>query len=334
MTWRLMEPVWLWLLALLPALALWHGRRGAVAAIRYPSVAVLRTVAQATRGRPGGWLSGLKLLALALLIVALARPQHGGADTRVRASGIDIMLALDVSGSMQSLDFKLGGQPANRLDVVRSVVRDFIQARMNDRMGLLIFAGQPYLVSPMTLDHPWLLDNLERVRIGGMEDGTAIGSALAAGLNRLRAEQAKSKILILMTDGQNNSGAITPISAAEAARALGIKVYTIGIGVRGDAPMPVTDAYGNQHIVMEHVDVDEDTLNKIAALTNARFYRATDTDSLQRIYAEIDKLEKTDFRTSTTEHWDELYRPLLMVALALLVLALLLEWTWLRRLPA
>ncbi len=334
MTFRLADPAWLWLLGLLPLLALWHGRKGGTAAIRYPAIAVLRGLSHSTRSRVGGWLPGLKLLALALLIVALARPQQGGTDSHIHPSGIDIMLALDVSGSMQSLDFRLDGAPANRLDVVRSVVRKFIEARPDDRMGLLIFAAEPYLVSPLTLDHAWLLDSLERVQIGNMEDGTAIGSALAAGLNRLRGQAAKSKILILMTDGQNNAGAITPLSAAEAARALGIKVYTIGIGVRGEAPVPVQDAFGNQRIVMEHVDVDEDTLKRIATATGARFYRATDTDSLQRIYAEIDKLEKTAFTVHTSEHWDEWYPPLAQGGLALLGIAVLLELTWLRRLPA
>ena len=334
MTFRFFDPDWLWLLVLLPVLALWHGRAGATAAIRYPAVAVLSGLSRPTRARLGGWLPGLKLLALALLIAAMARPQQGGTDARVHPSGIDIMLALDVSGSMQSLDFRLDGAPANRLDVVRSVVRKFIQARPNDRMGLLIFAGEPYLVSPVTLDHDWLLQSLERVQIGDMQDGTAIGSALATGLNRLRGQSAKSKILVLMTDGQNNAGAITPLSAAEAARALGIKVYTIGIGVRGEAPMPVKDAFGNQRIIMEHVDVDEDTLQHIATATGARFYRATDTDSLQRIYAEIDTLEKTAFTVHTSEHWREWYPVLVLAGLALLGLALLLELTWLRRLPA
>ncbi len=333
-TFRFLDPGWLWLLALLPALAFWHGRRGVVAAIRYPATRMLRGMSRVTRSRMGGWLTGLKLLALALLIVALARPQTGGSSSTVHASGIDIMLALDVSGSVQSLDFRLEGAPANRLDVVRSVVKKFIEARPDDRIGLTIFAGLPYLVSPVTLDHAWLLDSLERVQIGGIEDGTAIGSALAAGLNRLRGQAAKSKILILMTDGQNNAGSVTPISAAEAARALGVKVYTIGIGVRGEAPIPVTDALGRRRIVMEHVDVDEDTLQRIAAATGARFYRATDTDSLQHIYAEIDKLEKTAFTVHSSEHWDELYWKAVAAALALLAASLLLEFTVLRRVPA
>jgi Ca-activated chloride channel homolog len=244
------------------------------------------------------------------------------------------MLLLDVSGSMQSLDFKLDNLPASRLDVVKSVVQKFIVARPNDRIGLTIFAGRPYLVSPVTLDHAWLLDNLERVSIGEMEDGTAIGSALASGLNRLRNQTAKSKIVILMTDGQNNAGQIPPITAAEAARALGVKVYTIGIGVRGEAPFPVTDAFGRRRIVMEKVDVDEATLGKISTTTNARFYRATDTDSLTRIYSEIDKLEKTSFTVHSYERWRELFDWPALAAIIVLGLSLLAQFALRRRIPA
>ncbi|HEY1899948.1 MAG TPA: VWA domain-containing protein [Steroidobacteraceae bacterium] len=331
---RFANPEYLWLLALLPLLLIWRGRRGPLPAIEYPSLELVRDVARRTRSRLGSVLAGLPLLGLALLIIAIARPQEGASNATVHASGVDIMLLLDVSGSMQSLDFKLEGQPASRLDVVKSVVRKFIAARPDDRIGLTIFAGLPYLVSPVTLDHAWLLDNLERVQIGDIEDGTAIGSALASGLNRLRNQTAKSKIIILMTDGQNNSGQITPITAAEAAKALGVKVYTIGIGVRGEAPIPVTDAFGRRRIVMEKVDVDEDTLNRIATATGARFYRATDTDSLNRIYIEIDKLEKTAFTVHSFERWEELFPWPALAALVVLGVSLLSRLVLRRRIPA
>lgn len=330
---RFANPEFLWLLALLPLLLLWRGRRGPLPAIEYPSLALVREVARRTRSRLGSVSAGLPLLALALLIVAVARPQQGESNSTVHASGVDIMLLLDVSGSMQSLDFRLENVPASRVDVVKSVVRRFIVARPNDRIGLTIFAGLPYLISPVTLDHAWLLDNLDRVHIGDIEDGTAIGSALASGLNRLRNQTAKSKIVILMTDGQNNSGQITPITAAEAAKALGVKVYTIGIGVRGEAPFPVTDAFGRRRIVMEKVDVDEDTLRRIAATTGARFYRATDTDSLNRIYDEIDKLEKTSFTVHSYERWQELFDWPALAALAVLGLSLFTQFTLRRRIP-
>jgi Ca-activated chloride channel family protein len=331
---RFANPELLGLLAMLPLLLLWRGRRGPVPAIEYPSLALVRDVARRTRSRVGSVLAGLPLLGLALLIVAIARPQEGESNATVHASGVDIMLLLDVSGSMQSLDFKLDNLPASRLDVVKSVVRKFILARPNDRIGLTIFAGRPYLVSPVTLDHGWLLDNLERVTIGDIEDGTAIGSALASGLNRLRHQNAKSKIVILMTDGQNNAGQITPLTAAEAAKALGIKVYTIGIGVRGEAPFPVTDAFGRRRIVMEKVDVDEATLGQISAATNARFYRATDTDSLNRIYTEIDKLEKTAFTVHSFERWRELFVWPAVAALVVLALSVLSQFALRRRIPA
>jgi Ca-activated chloride channel homolog len=331
---RFANPEVLWLLAVLPLLLLWRGRRGPLPAIEYPSLALVREVARRTRSRLGPVLAGLPLLALALLILALARPQQGTSNSTIHASGVDIMLLLDVSGSMQSLDFRLEGLPASRLDVVKSVVRKFIAARPNDRIGLTIFAGLPYLVSPVTLDHAWLLGNLDRVQIGDIEDGTAIGSALASGLNRLRNQSAKSRIIILMTDGQNNAGQITPITAAEAAKALGIKVYTIGIGVRGEAPIPVTDAIGRRRIIMEKVDVDEETLNRISAATGARFYRATDTASLNRIYEEIDKLEKTAFTVRSFERWQELFDWPALAALIVLGLSLLGRLTVGRRIPA
>jgi Ca-activated chloride channel family protein len=331
---RFANPEYLWLLVVLPLLLIWRGRRGPLPAIEYPSLVLLREVARRTRSRLGSVLAGLPLLALALLIVAVARPQQGQSNATVHASGVDIMMLLDVSGSMQSLDFKLDGVPSSRVDVVKSVVRKFIEARPDDRIGLTIFAGLPYLVSPVTLDHSWLLGNLDRVHIGDIEDGTAIGSALASGLNRLRNQTAKSKLIILMTDGQNNSGQITPLTAAEAAKALGVKVYTIGIGVRGEAPIPVTDAFGRKRIVMEKVDVDEDTLKRIATATGARFYRATDTGSLNRIYDEIDKLEKTSFSVHSFERWEELFDWPALAALVVLGLSLLSQFTLRRRIPA
>jgi Ca-activated chloride channel homolog len=194
----------------------------------------------APEGRaPDDWLSALRLLVLALLILGLARPQFGRGTTEVDASGIDIVLAVDVSGSMEALDFELAGRPVSRIEVVKQVVSRFIEDRPNDRIGLVAFAGRPYLVSPLTLDHDWLQQRLDQVRIGMVEDGTAIGSAIASSVNRLREQEAKSRIVILLTDGMNNAGKVPPALAAEAAESLGIKVYTIGAGTRGNAPMPV-----------------------------------------------------------------------------------------------
>ena len=188
---RFLYPNLLWLLALLPLLAYWRGKLGAAAAVRFSNAAIARQVARETRSRPGAWTNTLMLAALGLIIVAIARPQFGHSTSTVEASGVDMILELDCSGSMQALDFKVDGQPADRLDIVKSVVGKFIDARPNDRIGLIGFAGAPYLVSPLTLDHDWLQQNLERIKIGAVEDGTAIGSAIASGVNRLRDQPAK-----------------------------------------------------------------------------------------------------------------------------------------------
>ena len=330
---RFLQPQWLWLLTLLPLALLWRGRRGATAAVEYSNVSLARQVARETRSRAGRWVWLLPMLAAAMMVVGLARPQFGHGRTEVQASGIDIMLALDVSGSMQALDFKVDSQPVNRVDVVKSIVAKFIEDRPNDRIGIVAFAGAPYLVSPLTLDHDWLEQNLSRVQTAGVEDGTAIGSAIATCVNRLRDTPAKSKIVVLLTDGVNNSGKISPIAAAEAAKALGVKVYTIAVGVRGDAPVPVKDQFGNTQIVMSKVDVDEDTLQKIATETSGRFYRATDTESLKHIYAEINGLEKSRETIHRFEHYQDLFAWALFPAIGVLGLSVGLEQTRYRRLP-
>jgi Ca-activated chloride channel homolog len=329
-----LQPEWLWLLALLPIVMLLRGRQGPVAAVEFSDVGLAREVAGRSRTRVGGWVWLLPLLAAGLMIVALARPQRGHSRTEVTANGIDIVLGLDVSGSMQALDFLIDNQRVNRIQVVKSVVAKFIEERPDDRIGLIAFAAAPYLVSPLTLDHDWLLQNLERVSTAaGNDDGTAIGSAIAAAVNRLRTTNAKSKVVILLTDGMNNTGKISPLAAAEAAKALGVKIYTIGVGVRGMAPIPVRDQAGNMRLVMDKVDVDEKTLQTVASETGGSFYRATDTSSLERIYEQINKLETTARTVQKFEHYDELYSWALMPGVALLGLGLLLQHTRYRRLP-
>ncbi|HEY2675396.1 MAG TPA: VWA domain-containing protein [Steroidobacteraceae bacterium] len=330
---RFLQPEWFWLLSLLPLVLFWRGRRGPVAAVEYSDVSLARNLARSSRSRIGLWAWLLPIVAGALMIAGLARPQRDHSRTEVTANGIDIVLGLDVSGSMQALDFQIDRRRVNRIEVVKSVVSKFIEERPDDRIGIISFAGAPYLVSPITLDHDWLLQNLERVTVGSGDDGTAIGSAIAAGVNRLRETAAKSKVVILLTDGVNNTGKISPLAAAEAAKAMGVKVYTIGVGVRGEAPIPVRDASGNLRLIMAKVDVDEKTLQAIAEKTGGKFYRATDTDSLEEIYDQINRFEKSAQTVQKFEHVEELYRWAVIPALAILGLGLILQHTRLRRLP-
>jgi Ca-activated chloride channel family protein len=322
---RFLHPEFLWLLAFLPLLALLRGRRGAAPALLFSTISIAAGLAAPKRARMGTLLLSLRLAVLLLLVLCLARPQLGSTTTDIEASGIDILLAVDVSGSMQAMDFTLGGKPANRLEVVKKVVDDFIAARPNDRIGLLAFGGRPYLVSPLTLDHDWLRRRLESLRIGMVEDGTAIGSAIGSGTGRLRDRGAKSRILILLTDGMNNAGRIPPLVAAEAAETLKIKVYTIGAGTRGEAPMPVTNAFGRRQIVRVPVDIDEKTLAEVAERTGATYFRATDTASLNKVYEDINTMETTTRTFKKFENYRELFPFLIAAVLGLLLAELVLN---------
>ena len=237
---------------------------------------------------------------------------------------------------MASLDFEEAGQRVNRIDMAKKVLTKFIDGRPNDRIGLVAFAAEAFIASPLTLDHDFLQANLARLQLGVIDENrTAIGSALMAALNRLNDIQSKSKIVILMTDGQNNSGKVPPLTAAEVAQTLKVKVYTIGIGLRGMAPMPVgRDPFTGQVVTRTMpADVDEDTLQKIADKTGGKYYRADSADTMRRIYAEIDSLEKTEVEVKKFEHFDELYRPVGLGGLSLLLLEIILSQTVWRKLP-
>ncbi len=327
---RFIHPELLWLLLILPVLALLRGRRGPAPALVFSSVSIARSIAGDRKAVPGRMLGLLRLSALGLIIFAMAGPQWGNTSTEVEASGIDILLAVDISGSMNAMDFTLNGHTANRLDVVKSVVAKFIKDRPNDRIGLVAFAGRPYMVCPLTLDHDWLQLRLDSLKTGIIEDGTAIGSAIASGVNRLRDRNAKSRILILLTDGMNNAGKVSPLTAAEAAETLGIKVYTIGAGTRGTAPMPVTDQFGRKRLVRVQVDIDENTLNQVAQMTGARYFRATGTRSLERIYDEINAMEATTRKIKHFSRYKELFFWPVLAALLLLATELFISR---RRLP-
>jgi len=274
------------------------------------------------------------------LIIALARPQLGKTLNQVEASGIDIMLVLDVSGSMLIKDFTIGREEATRLDAIREVTRKFIEGRPNDRIGIIAFAGRPYVVSPMTLDHDWLMQNLERVRIGLVEDGTAIGSAMAAASNRLNDKHSKSRALVLLTDGENNSGKIPPNTAAEAMKALKIHLYAIGAGINGIAPAPiftsrgpVTDMEGNIQYQRQPVQFNETGLREVAKIADGQFYRATDTKSLEAIYRDIDKMEKSTVSVTKYQQYRDLFPICIMSGCGLLVAQILLAQTIWKKLP-
>ena len=327
-------PWLLLLLVLLPVMAWLKGKRGQPPAFVYSSVQLVRAVLDVSRSRSGGFLSALRWLALALLIIALAQPRLTRSETKISASGIDIAVAIDLSGSMASEDFEVKGGRVNRLDMAKSVLKGFIEKRPNDRIGLVAFASQAYIAAPLTLDHDFLLKSLERLELGTIDPSrTAIGSALSAAVNRLRELKSKSKIVILMTDGQNNAGNVAPLTVAEAAQALAVKVYTIGVGMRGMAPMPAQDIFGRRVYQMQPVDIDEDTLKKIAEMTGGKYYRADNTERFQAIYAEIDKLEKSEAQISKFAQHRELFFLFLAPGFGLFLVEIVLRHTLLRRLP-
>jgi Ca-activated chloride channel homolog len=326
---------WLLLLLLLLPLAAWlKGRRGAPPAFLYSSLKLVEGLTGARRSRAGAILAALRWLVLAACIVALAQPRLAKSTTEVKASGVDIVVALDLSGSMMSEDFVVQGRRVNRFDMARSVLKGFIDKRSNDRIGLVVFASRAYIAAPLTLDHDYLQESLNRLDIGTIDrNKTAIGDGLATAINRVRDLKAKSKIVILMTDGQNNSGKADPLAAAAAAAAVGVKVYTVGIGQQGFAPMPMF--MGGQKVGYQNmpVDIDEPTLQKIADQTGGTYYRADNAERFRQIYAEIDKQEKTEAVINKYTEFKELFPWFVMGGCLMLLVEIGLGQTVFRRLP-
>ena len=327
---RFANPYLLWLLTLIvPMVALYIYRtlQGGVA-IRISSVEGVKKAPRTLRY----WLRHapfvLRMAAFALLIVALARPQGIEEQSRTNAEGIDIMLSIDISGSMLARDF----QP-DRLEAAKEVAASFISDRVGDRIGVAVFAGASFTQSPLTTDKSTLQTMLARVRSGVIEDGTAIGNGLATAINRLRESEAKSKVVILLTDGVNNRGEIAPLMAADIAADMGIKVYTIGVGQRGKAPYPVVDRFGEISYQMMDVEIDEETLTEIATRTGGKYFRATDKDKLKAIYDEINTLEKSKVEITDLTIYHEKFLPLLLLAMALLLLEFLFNHVILKRIP-
>ncbi len=313
----------------------WAQRQRTAAAVRFSNIAhlkrlrpsktlILRRVAQA-----------LRIVVVALLMIAMARPQTGRTQTQVRTEGIDIVLALDTSGSMQALDLDADRSiedRRNRLDVTKAVVEEFIEKRKNDQIGLVVFGSEAFTQCPLTLDHGIVSTFVERIELGMAGDGTAIGSALGTAVKRLKDSEAKSKVIILLTDGRSNAGTLSPGKAAEIASTFGIKVYTIGAGTRGQAPFIVDSIFGKR-VVFQDVEIDEKTLLEIAQRTGGKYFRAEDIEALEEIYAEIDELEKTEITMSSYMEYNEQFRWFVIPALLLLMLEILLLGTRFRKLP-
>lgn len=269
----------------------------------------------------------LRLIVLTLFIIALAGPRIVLKETTYTNLGVDIVLAVDISGSMAAEDFIVEGNRQNRLETVKSVISEFVAKRVNDRIGLVAFAGLAYTVCPLTTDYTWLDSNLERIDLGLIEDGTAIGSAIASSVIRLKSSDAKSKIIILLTDGINNAGDIDPVSAAKAAKTNGIKIYTIGAGSKGLVPFPYIDMFGRKVYGKVEIGMDEETLKNIADNTGGRFFRAIDTQELRKIYDEIDSLEKSEILEQGYFDYNEIFGYFLLASLIILLLELILSRT-------
>lgn len=307
---------------------LWRMRRGQ-GSLRFSSTLALEGVRPAWTIHMRHVLFGANILALALAITALARPQKGTEEEEILTEGVDIVVALDASGSMAAEDF----EPRNRFFVAKLVVGKFIEGLRHDRAGLVIFAAKAFTRCPLTLDYGVLLNVLNNTELGGIEDGTAIGNALTTCLNRLRGSKAKSKVIILVTDGVNNRGEIQPLDAAEMARALGVKIYTIGVGSTGTARFPINDpVYGKTYVNLQ-VEIDEASLKRIAEITKGLYYRATDRPSLEKIFDDIGRLEKTKIEAKTYTHYNERFLDFLFPALGLVFVSALAGYTRFGKIP-
>lgn len=323
------SPVFLAGLALLPLLVAWYIRRQRTLSshLRYSTLLPFAGIPATMRERLRHAPFILRMIVLAAALVALARPQTTSSGETIYTEGIDIVMVLDISGSMLAEDF----QP-NRIEAAKDVAQNFIDGRTNDRIGLVIFAGQSFTQCPMTLDYRVLKGLVRNVKQGVVEDGTAIGMAIAQGVNRLKDSKSKSKVMILLTDGVNNRGEIDPLTAAQIASTFRIRIYTVGVGTQGEAPYPIMTPFGKRYQNVP-VDVDEKTLQQIAQITDGKYFRATNNRTLKQIYEEIDKLEKTRMEVRAYRSSTELYYGWALLALGGVLLEFLLTGTVLRKNP-
>ncbi len=322
---------WLLLLVLLVLLQVYLAfNRRARPALAFSGAWLLADIKASWKLRLAKYSFALRSLALALFVFGLARPQSLIPESPTETYGIDIVLAIDVSTSMRAEDLAPG---KDRLAAAKEVVRDFVAGRSGDRVGMVVFAGRPYTQSPLTVDYEVITEMLDLIDTGMVEDGTAIGMALGTAVNRLQDSNAKTKIVILLTDGRNNMGEISPETAAQAAASMRVRVYTVGVGTRDLAPYPVVDALGRKRYVYQEAEVDDASLGKIAELTGGRYFRATDSKSLRETYEEIDRLEKSELPSRKYGEYKELFPVFVVPAAGLLFLELLLAASWLRRAP-
>ncbi len=330
MFYRFANPEFLFVLLAVPLLIFWYARRNRklTPPLRYSSLAMLKTVGKPGAARARHLIFGLRMLAFALLAAAFARPQSGVSGEEALTQGIDIVLALDVSSSMLAEDIE-----PNRLEAAKQVAADFIRRRRNDRIGMVVFAADGYTQCPLTLDYNILLEFLKEIRVGMIDDGTAVGMGIATSVSRLKSSEAKSKVVILLTDGRNNAGEIDPLTAADLAKTFQIRIYAIGAGARGLAPYPVDDPVFGRRTAKIRVDIDEDTLRKVAASTGGKYFRATNRESLEAVYREIDSLEKTEIKVKEYTRYGELFMYPLSAAICLLLAEVALANTWFRRIP-
>jgi len=325
------SPWWLLLLLALPVMATLRGRVGAAPAMAFPGTILLRDLGSNTRSRTGGFFMNLLYLSLACGILGMARPQRIVSYDEIKSEGIGIVIACDVSLSMLITDFYIGGQQVNRLTAAKRVLVNFIKGRPNDRIGIVAFAGAPYNPCPPTLDHEWLLKNMDRIQTGIMEDGTAIGSGIAAAARRLDQQQVKSKVLVLLTDGANNSGKLSPQDAARLAATLGIKIYTIAIGTPG---MHLIRHPSGQIINSGRQEFDVGTLQEIADIGGGTFNKAEDLSSLEKIFDTIDSMEKTEITRRKVVETEDVFQWFVISAAALCLVYLTWKQTLGRTAPS
>lgn len=352
---RFQNPIWLWLLIPVVVAGIWSIRRNRRTAVLYSNVELLRGLPVTLAQRVRRFLPWLRVLGLALIVLALARPQSGKEEFRIRTEGIAIQMCIDRSGSMQALDFPVDGERVNRLTAVKKVFREFVagdgsfDGRPDDLIGLVVFGGFADAKCPPTLDHGALLEVLDSVKIAEPvrdrngqiinrrllqeEQATAIGDAIAVAVDRLKDVESKSRVIVLLSDGENTAGVVQPEEAAEAAAAFGIRIYSIGVGSSGMAPFPAVDAFGRQVLQAQPVRLDEETLQMLSEKTGGRYFNAQDTDGLAEVYAEIDRLEKTETEGRLYTEYQEIFQSLMLPGLICVLLQIGLSATRFRGLP-